>query len=232
MKRNIWLNGVLSALVFSIAAVCFVPAAGEVTSIEESVFRRGDTSGKGVSLMFNVYSGTEEVYSILGTLDKYGAKCTFFIGGCWADDNVECLKKIALSGHEIGSHAYFHKDMATLSYAQNAEEIRLTHEFVSRAIGVEMNLFAPPSGSYDAETVKAATDLGYKTILWSKDTIDWRDQDEKLIFSRATSAEGGDFVLMHPTVATANALESILKNYEERGLTLLTVSENLQKKTN
>lgn len=65
-------------------------------------------------------------------------------------------------------------------------EIGLTHEIIKQLLGYEMTLFAPPSGSYGQNTLKVAQDMGYKTIMWSKDTIDWRDQDENLIYSRAT----------------------------------------------
>ena len=54
--------------------------------------------------MFNVYWGTDEIYQILDILDQYTVKSTFFIGGCWADDNVACLREIVRRGHELGNH--------------------------------------------------------------------------------------------------------------------------------
>ena len=74
--------------------------------------------------------------------------------------------------------------------------------------------------------------LGMKTILWSKDTIDWRDKDSSLIYTRATkNVEKGDFILMHPMTETAEALEDIIRYYERNSLPLVTVSENLQEKS-
>ena len=68
------------------------------------------------------------------------------------------------------------------------------------------------------------------TVLWSKDTIDWRDKNAAVIYSRATkNIKLGDFVLMHPMKATADALNDILKFYETQGLKAVTVSGNLQK---
>ena len=68
-----------------------------------------------------------------------------------------------------------------------------------------------------------------RTILWSKDTIDWRDQDETKIFTRATkNVQKGDFILMHPTKKTVEALDDILEYYKELNLKPITVSENLQ----
>ena len=52
----------------------------------------GDKTTKNISLMINVYWGTEFLSSMLDSLDKYGAKATFFVGGTWAKDNSEMLK--------------------------------------------------------------------------------------------------------------------------------------------
>ena len=91
-----------------------------------------------------------------------------------------------------------------------------------------MQLFAPPSGAYSENTVNAAVALGYKVVMWSKDTIDWRDHDEDTIYRRATeNAAGGDLVLMHPTEETARALSAVLRCYREAGLEQVPVSVNI-----
>ena len=93
-----------------------------------------------------------------------------------------------------------------------------------------MNLFAPPSGSYNKKTVEIAKSLGYKTIMWTdgRDTIDWRDHDSEIIFQRAIkNCKGGDFVLMHPTESTKNALDRIIKDLKSKDFSLCTVSQNL-----
>ena len=178
--------------------------------------------------MFNVYWGTKEVYAILDVLDEYEAKATFFIGGSWADNNVECLKEIASRGHEIGSHGYFHRDHNKLDYSANYQEIKTSIDFIEKASGISATLFAPPSGAYNDDTVKAARELGLKTVMWSKDTIDWRDKDASVCFTRATkNIAGGDLVLMHPMAHTLEALPSVLKDYRDKGLKTVTVSENI-----
>jgi peptidoglycan/xylan/chitin deacetylase (PgdA/CDA1 family) len=99
---------------------------------------------------------------------------------------------------------------------------------VKNIIGVEMELFAPPSGAYSSNTTKAAGFLGYKTIMWSKDTIDWRDQDAGVIYNRATTNMcGGDLILMHPTKGTAGALEKIILYAKKHNFCLTTVSKTL-----
>lgn len=188
----------------------------------------GNRENNKVSLMFNVYENTSVVNSIVDTLDSFGAKATFFVGGCWADDNEQTLLRIISSGHEIANHGYFHKDHKNLSYEKNKEEINNTGTIVKALCGVDMNLFAPPSGSFSSVTLQVCEELGYKVIMWSKDTIDWRDKDQNIVYKRATSGVvGGDFILMHPKEHTLKALPLILEYYKGIGLSVVTVSENL-----
>ncbi len=224
-------NAALAVILIVLSVVCFFPAAGPASGVEARVFRSG-SSQNGVSLMVNVYEGTEEVYEMLDCFGRYGARVTFFLGGCWADDNVECVRAIAAAGHEIGSHGYFHLDHASLGYEDNVREIATSVEFLSLVLGSPVTLFAPPSGAYSDETVLAAERMGLKTILWSKDTIDWRDADSALVLRRAQEAEGGDFVLMHPKKHTVAALPRILEGYRARGLSVIPVGENLQASEN
>ncbi len=220
-------NCALALILVVVAAVCFLPSANAASSLEERVYRKG-TSEDGVSLMINVYWGEEEVYAMLDILEEHGGAATFFIGGSWADDHVACVREIAARGHEIGSHGYFHLAHDGLDFEGNVREIAASVEFLSLVTDRPVTLFAPPSGAYSDATVEAAESMGLKTILWSKDTVDWRDKDEETTFLRATqNAEGGDLILMHPMEHTVKALPRILDDYAAHGLRTVTVSENL-----
>ena len=94
--------------------------------------------------------------------------------------------------------------------------------------GVEMTLFAPPSGAYNRDTVRIADELGYKTIMWTLDTIDWRDKSADLVYKRATKKlNNGNLILMHPTAHTLQALPGIIATYKNAGFDLVSVSENI-----
>ena len=192
------------------------------------VIYAGDTSKNNVSFMINVYQGEEFVEHILDILDIYKVKTTFFIGGSWAVKNVDLVKEIYTRGHELGNHGFYHKDQDSLDFDANLQEIKMCHEIVSKNLGIEMNLFAPPSGAYNTTTVDAATSLGYKTIMWTHDTIDWRDQNADLIYNRATKdLSNGDLVLMHPTKKTVEAITNIISTAINNGFYPTTVSNCL-----
>ena len=220
-------NLIICAVIVAAALVGFNGAAVTVSDYGDNVYYRGTRAGK-VSLMFNVYGNTQNVYKILDVLDEYDASATFFIGGCWADDNVSCLREIYSRGHELASHGYFHKDHAALTYEQNISEIEPSVCLIRMVCGAEVGLFAPPSGSFGQNTVNACVKLDLKVIMWSKDTIDWRDKDEDVIFRRATEQlTEGDFILMHPEDATLRALPKILGYIRNSGLAACTVSCSL-----
>ena len=217
------------AVISGIALVWVSGASGEdiPVFVDERAIYSG-SSEENVSLMFNVYSGSEYIPDILDTLEKHNVKATFFIGGCWADKNEELLKQIYAEGHEIGSHGYLHRDHSAMNYASNYEEMQVADKLISAITDDEIRLFAPPSGAYNEYTLDAAEAMGYKTILWSKDTIDWRDQDTELIINRATNElKGGDLILMHPTKCTAEALDTVLTKISENNLKQSIVSQTL-----
>lgn len=186
-----------------------------------------ETSENHVAIMINVYEGSGYVEQIIEILGNYNATCTFFIGGVWAEKNVELLKKMGEVA-ELGNHGYLHRDHANLNEKQNREEILLCQNLVEKITGIKTTLFAPPSGSIGNTMLTVCEKLDYQVIMWSKDTIDWRDKDYQLILSRATTdTQSGDMILMHPTEQTVKALPLILDNFAEKQLQTVTVSELL-----
>ncbi len=229
-KVTIITNLLLVGVFTLVTLICFLPE--NITPIyggkEIEAIYNGNRDKKQVSLMFNVYENTEIVNSIVEVLNSYNVKATFFVGGCWADDNAKTLNNIILSGHELANHGYFHKDHAKLSFDKNKEEIYLTEKIIQALCGVKTNLFAPPSGSFSLATLEASASLGYKVIMWSKDTVDWRDHNQDLVFNRATNGvTNGDLILMHPKSHTLLALSRILEYYINNGYSVVTVSENI-----
>ena len=198
------------------------------TKADSRVVYSGNTENNNICFMINVYDGDEYLANILDVLDVYSVKTTFFVGGSWAVKNIELVKEIYSRGHELANHGFYHKDQDDLDFEENIQEIKMCHEVVRKNVGVEMNLFAPPSGAYNVNTVDAAESLNYKTIMWTHDTIDWRDQNADLIYKRATNnLSNGDLILMHPTKKTVEALTNIVSTAINNGFNPTTVSNCL-----
>ncbi|MDR3317820.1 MAG: polysaccharide deacetylase family protein [Clostridiales bacterium] len=232
-KEKLFRNVVANLLLFSaVIGVIAVTNSSGIKSVfsgaADGVIYRGNPSKNRVSLMINVYWGTEYIAGMLDILEREGVKATFFVGGSWVAGNEETFMRIYKAGHEIGNHGYFHKDHKQISEARNREEIEVCGGLVERVSGYKMELFAPPSGSFGKITLRVADSLGYKTVLWSKDTVDWRDKDADLVYNRATrKLANGDLILMHPTEHTLKALKKIITTIKEQGFVPTTVSENI-----
>ncbi len=222
-------NAALALVVFGISFIGYFNGNAEAVSYENAnLYYGGKEETGGVSLTFNVYESAENVNKILDILDEHEARATFFIGGSWADDNVDAVREIFARGHELGSHGYFHKDHAKMSYEANLEEIRPSVKLLEMICGKKIELFAPPSGAFCENTLSACNYLGMKVIMWSRDTIDWRDKNENIIYERATkNLKAGEFILCHPKDVTVKVLPKILTYIREAGLKTCTVSENL-----
>lgn len=229
LLSTIAVNMVLLLCIMSVFAVCFyTDNSVVVSSTGYKAIYRGNENNKNISLCINVYWGTEYLTDMLDTLKQHDVKTTFFVGGMWASENVDLLKRIVNDGHELGNHGYYHKDHKLIDYDRNVQEISYTHQLVKGLVAVDMQMFMPPSGSYGSHTLEAAENLGYTTIMWSKDTIDWRDKDTNLIYNRATkNIQNGDIVLMHPTECTKNALNDIIIACKTAGFNIVPVSQNI-----
>lgn len=228
LYSHLFLNCLLGVIVTVVAvsiAVTPVSLLISVNKLTDGVVYRGRENSNAVALTFNVYQGTSHVEEILSILEQKQATATFYIGGCWADDNIEVVQKILKKGHEIGSHGYYHKDHAKLSFEENLAEIKFADDLLKAICGSSPTLFAPPSGSFSKDTLKACESMGYRVIMWSKDTIDWRDKDSDLLVARATKdLVSGDIILMHPTTQTVTALPKIIDAIYKCGLKASSVS--------
>lgn len=229
MKKSRMIVNIVIVLMLSTLTVLAINNTKAIhTQADSRVIYSGNEDLNNVCFMINVYQGEEYVKTIMDILDIYKVKTTFFVGGSWAVKNLDLVKEIYTRGHEIGNHGFYHKDQDKLNFEDNVQEIKMCHEVVSKNLGIEMTLFAPPSGAYNLTTVDAATSLNYKTIMWTHDTIDWRDQNSDLIYNRATKKlSNGDLILMHPTKKTVEAMTNIISTAINNGFNPTTVTNCL-----
>ncbi len=193
-----------------------------------------NTSQKVMALTINVDWGEEYIPGILQELDKGKAKVTFFITGRWAKNNPDIVHSIAEAGHQIENHGYSHPHPDRLSVKSNQEEIKKTEEIIFNLTGKKTSFYAPPYGEKGITGLKAAEELGYYTVLWTLDTVDWRPGSSPgIIAKRVLDPERsgkklnkcGAIVLMHPKENTLKALPIILFQLAQEGFSLKTINE-------
>ena len=191
------------------------------------------TDQKVMALTINVDWGEEYIPPILDALDKGKARATFFVTGRWAKKNPELLKLMANRGHQIENHGYSHPHPDQLSVGANQEEIKKTESIIEGIIGRKTHFYAPPYGEKGVSGLRAADELGYQTILWTLDTVDWRaDSSPEIIAQRILNPairfgikpnKLGAVVLMHPKANTLKALPHIIDQLTREGFIFQTL---------
>lgn len=161
---------------------------------------------------------------VLDVLDKYNVKATFFVLGSKAKDNKKILKREYDSGMEIGNHTFNH--LLLTKYKENIikDEIDNTSSVIFEVTGRYPKLLRPSYGAYN-NTIKKIGDM--PIIIWDIDTLDWKYHNSKRIASRVINkVKDGDIILMHDIYsATANSLNIIIPELQNRGYTFVTVPE-------
>lgn len=186
----------------------------------------GNTSNSKVAFACNVFWGEEYLPTMLKTLDDNNIKITFFIGGSWAKRFPALVTELGNRGHELGNHTYSHPHPNTISKEKNREQILRTEELVKELTTLKTSLYAPPYGEYNDTVLSAANELGYTTIMWSIDTIDWQRPSTEVVINRVMKKlHPGAIILIHPTDVTSKALPELIKQIQEKGYTISTVSD-------
>nr|WP_256521700.1 polysaccharide deacetylase family protein [Halobacillus sp. A5] len=193
-----------------------IPPSTSLKDLSPAPIYKGHGKKKAVSFLINVSWGEEYIPDILQTLNKFNIKANFFIDGAFAQKHKQLVSMIAEDDHIIGSHGYNHPDFSHLNSSTSEENLTKTNEILQAITDDEIEYFAPPSGSFSDVTVQTADKLGMETVLWSVDTIDWKNPTEEVLTHRVTSKlHNGATILMHPTEVTSNSLDELITQIDK-----------------
>ncbi len=188
-----------------------------------------DTDEKKVAISFDAAWGADDTDELLRILRENDVKTTFFMCGYWVDDYPEEVMKIASAGHDLGNHSATHPHMSAISKEQIEEELKKTHEKVYDLTGIEMDLFRPPFGEYTNTVIETAQELGYYTIQWDVDSLDWKEYGVEHEINQVLNHKhlgNGSIILFHNDAKyTPAALDSIIKGLKEKGYDIVPLSE-------
>ncbi len=167
---------------------------------------------------------------ILDTLKQYDVKATFFLCGFWVEKYPDEVKAIAEAGHEIGNHTATHPHMSRLSTSQMQEELNKFETLLEPLTGKKCTLFRAPYGEYNDTVIKTVRDMGYSTIQWNLDTVDWRPERsaQTILDTVLPNLSSGSIILCHNNgYKIKEYLPTLIETAIGKGYTFVTVSELL-----
>jgi polysaccharide deacetylase family protein (PEP-CTERM system associated) len=85
--------------------------------------------------------------ALLSTLERHGARGTFFVLGWLAKHRPEVVLAIADAGHEIGSHGFWHERVTSLDRDAFREDIRSSKRLLEDLLGAAVVGYRAPNFS-------------------------------------------------------------------------------------
>ena len=193
---------------------------------------QGNASNARIALTFDAGGPVEPASKILATLAKYDLHVTFFITGQWAQQYPDVVRQIWNAGHEIGNHTMHHPDLTKLPNDQICTELNQAEAVISNITGLTTRpYYRPPYGARDNRVRQITANLGYRTIYWTIDTIDWDpNTTSQMIIDRVINhLKNGAIVLMHVgSPVEADTLDTLIPMIKQRGYQITTLTEVLQ----
>jgi len=183
---------------------------------------RLEPRGKELYLTFDDGPNGEETTQVLGLLEQYGAKASFFVVGQKVKDQPELVRAMVQGGHEVGNHSWSHSGWINFSNAPGWQrEIAPTNQLLE-SLGVVPRYFRPPVGLTNPHLGAALEATGMTALGWSFRTQDWRETNlEKLVERILARVEPGAVFLLHdgphPGVAASKVLAVLLPRLLAQG---------------
>lgn len=236
-RRKLLALGLIALLLFSGLVTVQLIFPGQLSRAVRAVMLQDrrlpvyavKTEDKRIAISFDAAWGADRTDELLAILEEHQIRTTFFLVRFWVEKYPEVVQRISRAGHEIGNHSATHPHMASLSADQIRFELQSTHDLIKETCGQEASLFRPPFGEYSNSVIENAEAVGYQTIQWSVDSLDWRPLSTDEIVRRVTTrVEPGSIVLFHNNGEhTPDALRRILQFCEQEGYQVVPISELL-----
>jgi peptidoglycan/xylan/chitin deacetylase (PgdA/CDA1 family) len=141
----------------------------------------------------------------------------------------EILRRMSDEGHEIGDHTWNHPRLTDLDADGVRQELTRTQDAIEKITGSRPILMRPPEGRTSRKVSDICKDLGLAQVLWSVTAKDYETTDSTLITKRVLDQTHRDgIILLHDLhKGTVPAVPGIIKALEQRGYTIVTVSQLL-----
>ena len=152
-----------------------------------------------VTLTFDDGPSTAFTPLLLQILARENIKAAFFVLGQRVEQGGgDIIRSAHAQGHQIGNHSYNHPNLATLSEASVRDQLVRTQDLIG-GVSSPQRFFRPPYGAQNATVKKVAKELGFSTVLWTADSLDWKNHTPSWIDTAldAIRPHGRTIVLNH-----------------------------------
>ncbi|MER5636910.1 polysaccharide deacetylase family protein [Kitasatospora sp. NPDC002227] len=120
----------------------------------------------------------------------------------------------SVPGSSIQDHTVSHRDLTTLSAAEQQAEICSARDAEQQIYGVTPTMLRPPYFTFDADTLQAAANCGLRVVVTATADFSWGQSD----IYRGGALQPGDIVLTHFTDTLTTDLQRAYAAAQAAGL--------------
>ena len=194
--------------------------------------RKADSEDKVIYLTFDAGYENGNVEKIVDTLIKENVPAAFFLLDNIIIKNTDLVNKMADNNCLVCNHTLKHKDMTKVTDKKEfANELASLEAVYKEKTGKDMaKYYRPPEGKFNEQSLKFASELGYKTIFWSLAYADWdnsnQPSEEYAKKKILDNTHNGAVILLHPTSETnAKILPDLIQEWKNQGYRFGTLDE-------
>jgi peptidoglycan/xylan/chitin deacetylase (PgdA/CDA1 family) len=224
------LNAVTAGILTSVTLTGVAGALTYATlSAQAQIFGRtilGPPLPQQLALTFDDGPNPAATPALVEVLARHSVRATFFLIGDFVRREPALTREIAAAGHAIGNHTMTHPWLPFISAARIRAELAGCNGALEDTLGSKVELFRPPHGAVRPEVLRAAGELGLKTVQWNLIVGDWDADSSATILTRleggiarnrrrgrGTSVvlhDGGHTGLGQPRLRTVEAVDRLL----------------------
>lgn len=191
----------------------------------DGIWTHGPVDRQAVALTFD--DGPHPLWAPLlaDSLERHGAKGTFYLVGFEAQRYPEITARLVRAGHQIGNHSLSHPypNLTVLPPARVAYEIRTANKILIQFTRQPIRTFRPPGGGLDDDIITVLKADHLRLAWWSENVGDWSSPTPAMTEERfRTTLRPGLVALMHERANTISALEQILAELAYSGYNFVT----------
>ena len=186
----------------------------------EAIWRIKRPGMKSAYLTFDDGPIPEVTPQVLGILDKYNVKATFFMVGDTVRRHPELLDEVRRRGHSVGNHTMHHIQGMKCLWRTYARDIAEADELIGA------RLFRPPHGLMKRVQMRVVN-ARYNVIMYDVITRDYNRKlsPERVLRNVQRYARDGSIIVFHDSLKsmdrTLKALPRAIEWLQTNGFTLL-----------
>ena len=171
---------------------------------------------------------------VLDELGRLDVRSTVFLQGRWVEAFPDLARRVAVAGHLVGNHSFYHARMPLLSHEGFEEDVREAERAIIEATGVDPKpwlRFPFGAGADKTELIDRLPALGYRHVGWDVEVFEWepgrssREVATKAVEGVAAHGDGAIVLLHMWPDPVAPALAEVVERLRERGAQFVGVDE-------